>query len=275
MITVALVLLGLAWGSFVNAFVWRLHELETKKKLSRAQKKELSVLRGRSMCVHCHHELAWYDLLPVLSWLSLQGKCRYCGKSISAQYPIVELLTAVLFAVSYLAWPHGFELVGWVLFGLWLVFLTGFVALAVYDIRWMELPNKIVYPLNILVALQMLVRAASTGDFVSTISGAFFGLAVIGGLFYGLFQFSGGKWIGGGDVKLSFTIGPLVGGSVESLMVIFFASTLGTLVSLPLMARKSLKVSSRIPFGPFLILATMFVYLFGERIIDWYTRGLL
>jgi leader peptidase (prepilin peptidase) / N-methyltransferase len=269
----ALVVLGLAWGSFVNAFVWRLHELETKK-LSKKQKRELSILRGRSMCVHCKHELAWYDLLPVLSWLLLRGKCRYCGKKIE-DTPIVELATAALFVISYLSWPYGLEVAGWVLFALWLVFVTGFVALAVYDIRWMELPNKIVYPLNVLVALQVVVRAIVVDDFSGTVVGALLGLTVIGGLFYLLFQLSGGKWIGGGDVKLSFTLGPLVGGGVASLMVIFFASLIGTLVALPFMARRSLKVSSRIPFGPFLILATMIVYLYGERIIDWYSQGLL
>jgi prepilin signal peptidase PulO-like enzyme (type II secretory pathway) len=270
-----LVLLGLCFGSFVNAFVWRLHELETRKKLSKAQKRELSVVHGRSMCVHCHHELAWYDLLPVISWIGLRGKCRYCHKPISWQYPLVELTTAGLFVGSYLAWSYGFNPAGSVLFGIWLPFLVGFVALAVYDFRWMELPNKIVYPLTGLAILQIFFKAAVVDDIAGTISGAFLGFLVIGGLFYGLYQLSGGKWIGGGDVKLSFMIGPLVGGAVDSTMVIFFASMLGTFVSLPLMAKKSLRVSSRIPFGPFLLLATIAVYLYGERIIDWYAQGLL
>ena len=274
MVYLGLILLGLCFGSFVNAFVWRLHEIETRKKLSKAEKKELSIVHGRSMCVHCRHELAWYDLLPVLSWVSLRGRCRYCGKSIEDS-PVVELVTAVLFVGSYKAWPYGFTEAGWALFGLWLVFLVGFVALMVYDLRWMELPNKVVYPLIGLAIAQVFLKAVVTNDLVGVISGAFMGFLIIGGLFYGLFQLSNGKWIGGGDVKLAFMIGPLVGGPLGAMIVIFFASLLGTLISLPLMAKNSLKVSSRIPFGPFLLLATIAVYLYGERIIDWYTQGLL
>jgi prepilin signal peptidase PulO-like enzyme (type II secretory pathway) len=266
---------GLAWGSFVNAAVWRLHELETRKKLTKKQKNELSIARGRSMCVQCKHTLAWYDLIPVVSWVGLRGKCRYCHGSISWQYPVVELLTAGLFVWSYAAWPFGFDAAGWLLFVFWLVFLVGFVALAVYDLKWMELPNKVVYPLTGLAVLQLLAKAVVTGNIVGAVVGASLGFLVIGGLFYGLFQLSGGKWIGGGDVKLAFMIGPLVGGGFEALMVIFFASVMGTLVSLPLMARKSLRVSSRIPFGPFLLAATIVVYLYSERIISWYSQGLL
>jgi prepilin signal peptidase PulO-like enzyme (type II secretory pathway) len=270
---VALVLLGLCFGSFVNALVWRVHELETKRKLTKAQKSLLSPFTGRSMCVHCRHELAWYDLLPVVSWLSLRGRCRYCGKKIDDN-PLVEALTAGLFVGSYLVWPYGLDLHGYVLFGIWLVFLIGFMALTVYDLRWMELPNKIVYPLIGLAVIQVCLRALE-GDAPDVIAGALLGFLVIGGLFYGLFQLSGGKWIGGGDVKLAFMIGPLVGGAPQSVMVIFLASVVGTLISLPLLAKQSLRVTSRIPFGPFLLLATIIVYLYGEDILDWYTRGLL
>lgn len=223
------------------------------------------------MCVHCHHVLAWYDLLPVVSWLSLRGRCRYCQKPVSWQYPIVELLTAATFIGSYVVWPHGWDGAGITLFGLWLVFLVGFMALAVYDLRWMELPNRLVYPLTVLAMVQVLVKAAAYQDMRGVIVGAFWGFLVIGGLFYALFQLSGGKWIGGGDVKLAFMIGPLVGGPIASLLVIFLASCLGSLVSLPLIARKSLKATSRIPFGPFLLAATVVAYTCGDKIATWYT----
>lgn len=275
MIIFALILLGLCLGSFVNAFVWRLHELETHKRLSAEKKRELSVVHGRSMCVNCRHELTWYDLLPVISWASLGGKCRYCHKPISWQYPLVELITAVLFALSYIAWPFGFFPAGIALFTTWLVFLVGFMVLTVYDLRWMLLPNKIVYPLIGLAVLQVFIRAMTSNNPIDVFIGALLGFLVIGGLFYGLFQVSDGKWIGGGDVKLAFMIGLLAGNAVNAIMVIFFASILGTLVSLPLMAKKSLKVSSRIPFGPFLLLATFVVYLCGERILSWYMHGLI
>jgi len=275
MTVLALFLLGLCFGSFTNALVWRLHELETSKKLTKKQRQELSILHGRSMCPHCRHGLAWYDLLPIASWLSLEGKCRYCHHPISWQYPLVELLGALLFAGSYLAWPYGFDAAGIVAFGFWLVFLIGFLALAVYDLRWMLLPNKVVYVLLGLAVVLTLFKLFTWGDPGAVLVEALAGFLSIGGLFYVLYQVSGGKWIGGGDVKLGFMIGILVGGPLNSLLVIFIASSLGTLVSLPLMARKSLKATSRIPYGPFLLAATVVTYLYGARVADWYTQAFL
>ena len=273
-----LAVFGLAWGSFVNAFVWRFHRHEQSGwKLGKPKigNDRYSIMHGRSMCVHCHHELAWYDLLPVLSWLMLKGKCRYCHKLISWQYPLVEALTAVLFVVSYLYWPYRLDAASWALFGLWLAFLVGFMALIVYDLRWMILPNKIVYVLTALAVVQVAPKAILNSDELGVVTGAFWGFVTIGGLFYALFQVSKGRWIGGGDVKLAFMIGILVGGPVNSLLVLFISSVLGTAVSLPLMAKKNLKISSRIPFGPFLLVATIIVYLFADRINNWYLNSFL
>src|SRR5688500_7441747 len=123
MITLALAIFGLCFGSFVSALVWRLHQQTAKKKLSAKQRQALSIVRGRSMCSPCRHELAWFDLLPLVSWLALKGRCRYCGKPIEDS-PWVEVLMAGLFVGSYLTWPHGFDGKGMVLFGFWLVFLV-------------------------------------------------------------------------------------------------------------------------------------------------------
>src|SRR6266567_3673363 len=146
-IVVLLVVVGLIFGSFVNALVWRLHEqqqLKSKKNVKgRAVKlRELSMWRGRSMCSKCHHPLAAKDLVPVASWLWLRGRCRYCNQKIEDP-PIVELAVPVLFVVSYLAWPAGLHSWSLVLFCFWLIFIVGFVALALYDFRWYELPNVI------------------------------------------------------------------------------------------------------------------------------------
>src|SRR5579871_5847178 len=100
MLIFILIVVGLAAGSFVNALVWRVHEQSKKKKSA-----ELSILKGRSMCPRCKHELAASDLIPVLSWLWLRGKCRYCQKPISPQYPVVELAVALVFVSSYFWWP--------------------------------------------------------------------------------------------------------------------------------------------------------------------------
>jgi prepilin signal peptidase PulO-like enzyme (type II secretory pathway) len=243
-----LVILGLAFGSFINALVWRFHEQSQRKK----PKPELSVLKGRSMCPSCKHTLAAKDLVPIISWLSLRGKCRYCKKPVSWQYPFVELLTATLYVLSYAFWPYGWGVAGISLFIGWLIVLVGLIALAVYDIKWMLLPNKIVFPLLGVWSLVLLVVAIASHD-VNVIWSAVLGLVFCGGVFWVLFQFSDGRWIGGGDVKLGFLLGLIVGGPFPALMVIFLSSVLGTIAALPMIIKGSATTSSRIPYGPFLI----------------------
>ena len=260
MIIVALVVFGLCLGSFVNALVWRLHEQKTQK--------------GRSMCPHCKHALAAKDLVPVLSWLALGGKCRYCHKPISVQYPLVELGTAALFVVSYVFWPvelTGTEVLS---FGLWLGLLVGLMALLVYDLKWMLLPNRLVYPLGIMAALLALVGVIGAAEPLTAVINLLLAVTVGGGIFYVLFQVSGGKWIGGGDVKLGWLLGLVVATPARALLLIFLASVGGSLVSLPLLVSGRLKRSTVIPFGPFLILAAIVVYLFGADMLDWYERTL-
>jgi prepilin signal peptidase PulO-like enzyme (type II secretory pathway) len=269
MIIVTLALLGLCFGSFVNALVWRMHEQSKKPKDRVASTEKLSLTKGRSMCPNCQHELKTIDLIPVISWLGLGGKCRYCKKSISWQYPLVELGTSLFFVISYIFWPD--DLTGWgvVYFALWLVCLVGFMALVIYDLRWMLLPNKIVFSLYWVVGAMVLIQGLQQGS-LEPLWRALVGVLIGGGLFYLLFQLSDGKWIGGGDVKLGFLLGAIVGGPSQALLLLFIASLLGSLVSIPLIVSKRANKGTRIPFGPFLILATVIVQLWGEQIIQWY-----
>ncbi len=258
MIIIVLALLGLCFGSFVNAFVWR---LKTKK----------DWVKGRSECLLCHHLLSALDLIPVLSWLALKGKCRYCHKPISWQYPLVEIATTALFVTSYIYWPSTiYHLPSTILFGLWLALLVIFVALVIYDIRWMVLPDKLTRALAILAAVFLLIRVEIADKSLEVIIGGALGLLALGGLFYLLFQASNGRWIGGGDVKLGFSLGLIVGGPLNALLVIFIASSLGCFIAIPLLAAGKLKKTSRLPFGPFLIAATVLVFLFGNRLVSWY-----
>ncbi|HVI60883.1 MAG TPA: prepilin peptidase [Candidatus Saccharimonadales bacterium] len=274
MIIAALLVAGLCLGSFVNALVWRLRA-QAESEAAPGQAKRLSILHGRSMCPHCRHGLAAKDLVPVLSWLSLGGKCRYCGRPISAQYPLVEAATAGLFVASYLWWPAAFTPFQTALFVIWLLLLTGLMALLVYDLRWLLLPNKLVYPLSGLAALQAAALVVAADDPLMTLLNMVLAVAVGGGLFYVLFQLSGGKWIGGGDVKLGWLLGLIAATPARSLLLIFIAALLGSLVSLPLLAANRLKRSSTIPFGPFLIVAIVIVQLFGADIIQWYQKAFL
>ena len=272
MFIVILIVFGLAFGSFINALVWRVHEQSRPKKKRVASDSELSIYRGRSMCPHCQHTLAWYDLLPVVSWALLRGKCRYCHKPISAQYPIVELTTAGLFTSSYVFWP--FALVGavsYLLFGLWLVCLVMLVALAVYDLRWMLLPNRIVFPLTAVSVVYAGLSAVVADDPKQSILLSVVSLLIAGGIFYVLFQISASKWIGGGDVKIGFALGLLLGLPQFAFLMLFLASIIGIVFSLPTIIFKKVGLKGQIPFGPALIVATVVVKLFGASIITWYT----
>lgn len=290
MVILILVLLGLCLGSFVNALVFRVHEKQgrgqrAKSKHSLAYRQpgppaftlspsNLSIWRGRSMCPHCKHILSALDLVPVFSWLSLGGKCRYCHKKIDDN-PLVEVITPLLFVLSYVYWPFTFDSKGIFLFCFWLVFLIGLIALAVYDIRWFLLPNKIVYTLITLALIQLLVLLLVFHGGFSMVLGTVYGVLIGGGIFYALFQLSGGKWIGGGDVKLGTLLGLLIGGPAASLLMIFLASCLGTVIVLPLLATGKATKTSKVPFGPFLIISTIIVRLFSQSIIMWYKHQFL
>jgi len=272
MLIVFLLILGLACGSFVNALVWRVHEQARTKPKGKKSKADLSILNGRSMCPHCRHALAWYDLIPVLSWLWLKGKCRYCHRPISAQYPLVEAVSALVFAGSYIFWPETVHLGGqWLLLTAWLVSSVGLLALAVYDLRWMLLPSRIIYPT---------LAAAIVGrlGYIILFDGRpwhslllwLLSVVVASGVFFVLFTVSNGKWIGYGDVRLGLVTGTLLAHPAKSLAMIFFASVLGTALILPALLSGQKKLASKLPYGPFLIAATAFVLLFGQPIIDWY-----
>lgn len=256
MTVLVLIAIGLVLGSFANALVWRLRN-------------KRNWWSERSECTHCHHVLAARDLIPVVSWLMLRGKCRYCRKRIEDS-PLVELALPVLFVLSYAVWPVSLAGEGAMLFLFWLVFLVGFMVLAVYDIRWFLLPNKIVFPLIGLAVVQVLAQVLFFDAAWRDLLGAGLGVLVISGIFYVFFTVSKGAWIGFGDVKLGFVLGILAGGPPMALLLLFLASLFGMVYSLPLVVLGKAKRQSHIPFGPFLLMAMVVVYLFGASMIDWY-----
>jgi prepilin signal peptidase PulO-like enzyme (type II secretory pathway) len=264
-----LLVLGLILGSFINASVWRLHKQESGKKEAK-----YSITKGRSLCPHCKHQLAALDLIPLFSWIWLGGKCRYCHKKIGYIYPAAELITGLLFGFSYVLWPYGFDHFGILMFIFWLLFLSGFIALSIYDLRWRLLPNKIVAPLIALGIIQLALKCFHFHSAESLIVGVVWGLVLIPGLFYALYYISNGKWIGGGDIKLGIALALLVGGPGEAILLVFLASLLGSFISLPLLLSKKLKIKSTIPFGPLLMIAATVCYFYGHDIITWY-RGLV
>ena len=256
-------LLGLCFGSFVNALVWRVRH-------------KRDMLRERSECTHCHHTLAWYDLLPVASWLMLRGRCRYCRRPID-DTPLVELATAALFVVSYLAWPYAMgSWVGIALFASWLLATIILVALSDYDIRWKLLPDVMVFPLiglGLIIGVLRFYGVEGSG-IIATLVTMSSGVAVIAGLYYVLYRISGGSWVGFGDIKLNIFIGLILGWQ-GAILAVFVANMLGTLWVVPGIVSGRLGRRSQVPFGPFLIAATIIVFLWGNDLIQWYLTTLI
>jgi len=143
-----------------------------------------------------------------------------------------------------------------------------FVAMTVYDIRWMILPDRLVLLTTIAAGLLVLFLGLDTND-IGTITNSILGGWLLAGIFWVTFQVSDGKWIGGGDVKLGFGLGLLAGGLLETMLLLFVASLLGTIVGLPLLIKGG-RASHKVPFGPFIISAAIVVFLWGQSIINWY-----
>jgi prepilin signal peptidase PulO-like enzyme (type II secretory pathway) len=247
--------LGLMVGSAINAFVWRL-------KVGR------SWVRGRSECPECGHALAARDLVPVLSWIELGGKCRYCRKPIQ-DHPVVELVSGAAFGLSaYLLLPVGPD--GLVRVVLWLVALTMLLILAVYDYRWMILPDKVVLPL-IAVALAYSAGLAIMTGSPQMILGPLEAALLAGGGFLALVMFSRGRAMGGGDIKLVVAMGLLLGlrGTALALLVAFNTAAV---VGIALMVARRRGRKDHIAFGPFLVAGTVVAFLFGQSLADWYVR---
>lgn len=261
-IIAALLLFGLCFGSFANAADWRL-------------KVRKDIVRDRSECVHCHHKLSGLDLIPVLSWVYLRGKCRYCKKPISPQYPLVELAVAAYFVGSYLAWPvplsGGYE---WFQFGLWLVYGVMGAILFVYDLKWQLLPDRLVKPLIALGSIQFVVRAIhEQWSFERFFGELILALAAIAGLYWVLHVVSKGAWVGFGDVKLGIFMGLALGWQ-NALLALFLANLIGVVVILPGLALGKLTRKSKVPFGPFLLVGFVLAGLFGDSLIRLYFENL-
>ncbi len=273
---------GTIIGSFLNALIWRIHKSE-------------SVMRGRSKCVHCEHELSAGDLIPVFSFALLKGKCRYCKKQISWQYPLVELAMGGLFVLSYTAVYAGIpggiieslflgrHASADLLFARLLVFLSILIVLLVYDARWGLLPDSVTLPaLPLAFVLNLFVFTSPTicdgGAFVCFFSVPWVnmvGAALIGGGFFA-FQYiiSKGAWIGGGDIRLGALMGVMLG-FPEVLVALFIAYIVGASVAIILLALRKKGMKSEMPFGPFLCGATAVMLLYGEQIMNGVSRYFL
>ncbi len=257
LVSVAYGILGLIIGSFLNVVILRAR---------------VFTLGGRSACMSCDTTLRWYDMIPVISWLMLRGRCRNCGSSISPQYPVVEALTGVLFAAigaSSIALDPAPALIA-------LAIASVLVAIAVYDMRHTIIPDSWAYFFAGAALLYTLVGGIpqDASLIIYLLAGPLAALPIAM-----LWFVSQGRWIGLGDAKLSLGIGWLLG-PVYGIAAVFFAFVIGAIISvcilmpLPTLVRSlqrtgiarfrsiggQLTMKSEVPFGPFLIASCFIVW---------------
>ena len=287
-IYLSLVLLGLCLGSFAGATVWRLRarqlvqdnedgeyvdldEYKNLKKLTKA-----STLDDRSQCLHCSYTLEWYDMIPLISWLSLGGKCRKCRKPIGYLEPMIELGVAVFFVLSYVFWPYplnnGLEIARLVL---WLIVGVGLAILFAYDIKWSLLPDRVNFAVIGIGAFSALLVVIGTQDKSNAILDIICSMLVLSGIYWVLYIVSKGKWIGFGDIKLGLGLALLLADWKLAFIALFAANLIGCLIVLPAMIAGKLKRNSHVPFGPLLITGFFIAGIAGNYLISIYISNLL
>lgn len=283
-ISVVLAVLGLAFGSFAGAQVWRLRakQLVEDKAASEPydakEYKKLVVLTkhhgmdDRSRCLVCGHTLAWYDLVPLVSWLSVAGKCRYCRTPIGVMEPLVELGVAATFVLSYLYWPFALATpLEWVRFGLWLVAVVLMAILCIYDTKWSLLPFGVNLAF-VAVGLAFFITNITLGGTFDmgqwwSLVGA---VAILAGLYF-LFSLAG--WVGLGDSILGLGLALFLMYWELAFVTLFLANLLGCFALIPLAMRRKLKRGAHIPFGPFLIVGATVSLFLGYDLITWALGG--
>lgn len=236
-------ILGVVVGSFFNVVGLRVPE----KKLFESQ---------RSYCPDCKHTLTWYELIPILSFLIQQGKCRYCKQSISPLYPFIESITGFLYAFSFFYFDMHPELLTA------LAFLSLLVIILVTDIRYMLIPDRILlFFLPLFIILRLFIPI---DPWWSPIVGAIAG----SGLLALIITASHGG-MGGGDMKLFGVLGIILGW--KNVMLAFFLSTIyGAVITGFLLIFHVIERKKPTPFGPYIVLGSITAYFFGDALIEWY-----
>lgn len=242
--------LGTAFGSFLNVVVHRFGEKKS--------------MRGRSACVSCKVTILGRDLVPIVSYILIGGKCRSCRKPISLRYPIIELVLGVLFLfVTYFHYhtgdPQGpsFIVRDW-----YIIWVLSFIFL--FDIWYMSVDDRIVIP----AVMTVYIVSGMLGW--QTWSNMALGGAVAGGFFLAQYLISKGRWIGSGDILVGLCMGVILGWPM-TLIALFVSYVAGALVSLFLLATKKKTRKDRLPFAAYLALGTFVVMFWGTELLSWYT----
>lgn len=237
--TVFILIMGAVFGSFYNVVGYRIPN-------------GLSIVRPGSFCPKCNHSLKWYELIPVFSYLFQQGKCEFCKERISIIYPMVEITTGILFAVSYYIFGFSYEFI------LALIVSSFLVIVIVSDINYLIIPDEVTFFFCLLLFLVRLIvdgftPAILTLGYGLILFGTMYLIMILGNLIFKK------ESMGGGDVKLMFFVGMAVGPILG-----FFSIFLSSVIALPLSLMVYLKDRDNvIPFGPFILIAAFIIILFG------------
>lgn len=242
-------------GSFINVVVFRSENNQT--------------LLGRSKCRTCQKPISAMDLIPVISYFALKGRCRSCSAVIEWQYPVVEIVMGVLFGLLYARAamfynvPSFVDAHEWMLLFLRDAIMSVFLLIIfIYDLRFSYILDRFSVPAMIIALGFNLLLGAPLS---SLLLGGF----AIGGFFAFQFLISRGAWIGGGDIRMGLLMGFYLGLS-QGLLALFLSYVLGSIIGIGLILSKKRKLDSQVPFGTFMAVATFVTLIFGPRILDWY-----
>ena len=247
--TIVAALLGALIGSFLNVCIHRLP-------------RGASIVWPASACPSCGHQLDWFENIPIVSYLVLRGRCRTCAKPISGRYPVVEGLTALMFAAAWWNYGPGVLLVSRILLG------CALIVLFAIDLEHHLLPNVITLP-GIVVGFAFSL-VTEPGWLASLI-----GIIVGGGVLYAIaevyFRVRHEEGLGMGDVKMLAMIGAFIGWKL-AIVTLMMASFAGALVGLLLIATRRGDMKYALPFGTFLALGAAVAATVGTPLLDWYLR---
>ena len=272
--TLIVFIFGLIFGSFLSMVFARLESagvgLEPPRR-SKRRRPDTSPLTGRSRCDHCRKEIAWYDNIPLVSFIWLRGKCRHCQQMISHYHPLLELSSALWLTAAFLLYGLTLQFGGAATFGLVMLLLFA------YDSKHQIIPDVVVFPS---VGLAVVLIAAQTvlNQVDGTVQLLLFstdplkylaGGVVGGGFFLILSLVSGGKWIGGGDIKLGLLLGLLLGWPYV-LVGLVVAYLIGSLYAVALLATRHAHLGSSLAFGPMLVMGYFIAACYGRELIGWY-----
>ncbi len=235
---------GLVIGSFLNVCIYR---IPINK----------SVVYPPSSCPSCGNRIKWYDNIPVISYILLGGKCRYCKTKISFIYPSIELLTAILTVAIYIKFGLTYQTVAF------LVFTYALIVGSFIDLKYYIIPDRISLGLIVVgLSLSYFLPVGIKGSFIGAISGfvILYATAVLGQLLFKK------EAMGGGDIKLLSGIGAFIG-LKGVLFTLFFSSFLGSIIGILLIIFGKKDLTSKLPFGPYLSLAAICYLFFGNWLI--------